>query len=408
MDFLINIWKTRKIVVIAFVLLLILVAGHKNVKKENEIVFWTLQMNDFAPYINNVISDFERQYPDIKVKWVDVPFSEGEKRTLAAVLSNNPPDLVNLNPDFSALLAQRGALAEIDEKYSYKFQPQVIETLKYQDKLYSLPWYATSAITIYNKSLSEKVPETYEELAQMAPIIKEKTGVYAFFPNITENDTMLKILNKYGVNSAEQINSKKTVQVFDMYKKLYEQNLIPKETITQTHREALEKYMAGQIVFFQSGTNFLVQIKENAPEIFAQTDVAPQIKGDLGQNDFSVMNFVIPERAHHKQEALKFLMFLTSERNQLELAELTNVLVVNRAALKNRLYSQYDEDDIIAKARYISAQQLKKVSPAFVPARSQKEINLLVNTATQEILLGKGTTQEVLNQLAKDWSKLVH
>lgn len=42
------------------------------------------------------------------IKWVDVPFSEGEKRTLAAVMTDNPPDLINLNPDFSALLAQKG------------------------------------------------------------------------------------------------------------------------------------------------------------------------------------------------------------------------------------------------------------------------------------------------------------
>ena len=54
-------------------------------------------MNDFAPYINGVIKDFETENPNIKIKWVDVPFSEGEKRTLASVLSDNPPDLVFFN-----------------------------------------------------------------------------------------------------------------------------------------------------------------------------------------------------------------------------------------------------------------------------------------------------------------------
>ncbi len=72
-------------------------------------------MNDFAPYINGVIDEFESQNPNIKIKWIDVPFSEGEKRTLASVLSDNPPDLVNLNPDFSATLAHKGALYEIPE-----------------------------------------------------------------------------------------------------------------------------------------------------------------------------------------------------------------------------------------------------------------------------------------------------
>ena len=86
---------------------------NKPTENKNEIVFWTLQMGDFAPYMNGVINDFEAQNPDIKIKWVDVPFSEGEKRTLAAILSNTPPDLINLNPDFSAILAQKGTLEKI-------------------------------------------------------------------------------------------------------------------------------------------------------------------------------------------------------------------------------------------------------------------------------------------------------
>ena len=59
------------------------------------------------------------------------------------------------------------------------------------------------------------------------------------------------------------------------------------------------------------------------------------LTGDLGQNDFSLMNFVIPVRAKHKQEALSFALFLTNDKNQLELAKLTNVLAVNKTTLQN-------------------------------------------------------------------------
>jgi putative chitobiose transport system substrate-binding protein len=370
--------------------------------KNNEVVFWTLQMGDFAPYINNVIDEFEAHYPNIKIKWVDVPFSEGEKRTLAAVLSNKPPDLVNLNPDFSALLAQKGALMEIDEIHAHDFKPDIIKTLKYNGKLYSLPWYATSAVTIYNKELAPGVPTTYEELAALSSAIR-KSGVYSFLPNITENDTMVKILNKYG--TADRLNSPEAVHVFEMFRQLYKDDLIPKETVTQTQREALEKYMAGQIVFLQAGTNFLNIIRENAPDIYAKTDVAPQITGSVGQNDFSLMNFVIPLRAHHKKEALQFLIFLTNEKNQLELAKLTNVLATNRRALQDSFYTNYDED-LSAKARVISAQQLDRVSPAFVPQHAQKEVNTLVNTAVQEILLNNADIQQTLDKVELQRNRL--
>ena len=170
-------------------------------QQDKEITFWTLQMNDFAPYINEVIKNYENNNPKLKIKWIDVPFSEGEKRTLAAVMTDNPPDLVNLNPDFSAMLAQKGTLWKIDKTKLLSFHPEIISSLEYQGEIYSIPWYATSAITIYNKDLFKKsglvrLPRTYQELADVSKKIKENTGVYSFLPTVTENDTMVKILNK--------------------------------------------------------------------------------------------------------------------------------------------------------------------------------------------------------------------
>ncbi len=401
--------KVILIILIIFAILLT-VPSHEPAKSQHEVIFWTLQMNDFSDYMNGVISEFETENPGIKIKWIDVPFSEGEKRTLASVLSDNPPDLINLNPDFSATLAQKGTLYEIPSNAVKDFNSEIINSLKYNGKLYSIPWYATSAVTIYNKALVKKsgiaVPKTYEELAISAPVVREKTNAYIFLPNITENDTMLKILNKYGVNSYENINSEKSAEVFELFKNLYQKNLIPKESITQTHREALEKYMSENVVLFQAGANFLNMIQENAPKTYEHTDVAPQLTGEIGQNDFSLMNFVIPLRAKNKDEALKFAIFLTNEKNQLELAKLTNIIATNQKALQNDFYTKYEEHDLMAKARVISAKQLNHIEPALQSARNQKDINNLINSAVQEILLNKASTKEVLDKVSKDWKLL--
>ena len=405
----------RKFLFIAIIVfLVILTAPYSSFKNKNqaqsEVIFWTLQMNDFSDYMNKVIKDFEAQNPDVKIKWIDVPFSEGEKRTLASVLSDNPPDLINLNPDFSATLAQKGTLYEISTDKTTEFNQEIIDSLKYNDKLYSIPWYATSAVTIYNKNLIQKaginVPKTYDEIRLAAPIIREKTNAYIFLPNITENDTMLKILNKYGVNSYETIDSEKSKEVFELFKDMYQKNLIPKESITQTHREALEKYMSENIVLFQAGANFLNMIKENAPTTYQNTDVAPQITGELGQNDFSLMNFVIPLRAKNKDQALEFALFLTNEQNQLELAKLTNIIATNKRALKNDFYTKYDETDLMSKARVISAIQLNHVKPVMKSERNQKDINNLINASVQEILLNKNQTDIILKKVSKDWQNL--
>jgi len=214
---------------------------------------------------------------------------------------------------------------------------------------------------------------------------------------------MLKILNKYGVG-VDNINSDESVRVFNLYKNLYQKKLIPAESITQTHQEALEKYMSENVVFYQGGANFLSMIKDNAPNVYKNTEVAPQIVGKLGQNDFSLMNFIIPLRAQHKKEALDFCLFLTNQKNQLELAKMTNVISTNKYALKDKFYNS--DSDVMARARHYSAKQIEHITPALRQQNNQKDINLLVNTAVQTVLLNKKDTRTALNDLKKELAKL--
>lgn len=382
----------------------------ENVKKE-EVVFWSLQMGTFGNYMNPLIAEFEKQNPDIKIKWIDVPYSEGEKRTLASILSSNPPDLVNLTPDFSSILAQKQALNYVDCKKLTAYNKQIIETLKQDGKCYAVPFYATSSITFYNKDILKKsginsIPKTYDEMYLLSGQIKSKTGMFITMPTLTENDTLLKILNKYGINTPETFISQKSVDIFNEYKNLYQKDFIPKESITQNHQEALEKYMSGQIAFIQSGANFLNIVKENAPQVYKQTGVSTQLTGDTGKYDVSIMNLIIPARAKHKDSALKFALFLTNKENQVELAKLTTILPVNNEALKDPYFTVYDDTDVITQARYISAKQLNNLQKQVRFKYNHKEIITLLNTTVQQVLLGNDKTDKILKNTAENWKRL--
>lgn len=382
----------------------------ENVKKE-EVVFWSLQMGTFGNYMNPLIAEFEKQNPDIKIKWIDVPYSEGEKRTLASILSSNPPDLVNLTPDFSSILAQKQALNYVDCKKLTAYNKQIIETLKQDGKCYAVPFYATSSITFYNKDILKKsginsIPKTYDEMYLLSGQIKSKTGMFITMPTLTENDTLLKILNKYGINTPETFISQKSVDIFNEYKNLYQKDFIPKESITQNHQEALEKYMSGQIAFIQSGANFLNIVKENAPQVYKQTGVSTQLTGDTGKYDVSIMNLIIPARAKHKDSALKFALFLTNKENQVELAKLTTILPVNNEALKDPYFTVYDDTDVITQARYISAKQLNNLQKQVRFKYNHKEIITLLNTTVQQVLLGNDKTDKILKNTAESWKRL--
>lgn len=395
------------ILLVSFVYILTKPQKHNN----NEVVFWSLQMGTFDGYMKPLIAEFEKQNPDVKIKWIDVPYSEGEKRTLASILSSTPPDLVNLTPDFSSVLAQKQALEYIDCTKLKDYNEQITQSLMTDGKCYAVPFYATSSLTFYNKDLLKKagikqVPKTYDELNLLAPTIKQKTGAFVTMPTLTENDTLLKILNKSGINTPQTLTTDKSVKIFEGYRTLYQKDLIPRESITQNHQEALEKYMSGQLAFIQSGANFLNIVKENAPQVFKHTDVAPQFTGDNGKYDVSVMNLIIPVRAKHKDGALRFALFLTNKQNQIELAKLTTILPVNNLALKDDYFNSYTDGDVIAKARVLSAKQLGNLQKNIRFENNHKEILTLLNTTVQQILLGNDNVKTVLESAAKDWKRL--
>lgn len=368
------------------------------IENKNTVVFWTLQLGTFDKYINKIIDNFEKENPEIKIKWIDVPYSEGEKRTLAAVLTDNPPDLVNLTPDFSLLLAQKNALYFIEEKDLSQYLPNLMQTLTYEDKYFGIPFYATSAVTLYNKELTKgKVPKTYDELFSS----KNTTMI-----NFAENDTLLKLLNKYGINSPQTINSEKSIEIFKELKRIYDEGLVPKESITQTHRDALEKYMSGQITYLVTGANFINMIKENAPSIYNKTQVTYQLTGDTKAYDYSLMNFVIPKKAHNKEAALKFALHFTNEENQLQFAKLTTILPVNKNALSNEYFTETNDNDLGAKARIISAKQLQNLEPPPKNIKNKKELNTLSANYIQEILINNANIKETLDKFARDWEKL--
>ena len=397
--------KAFLLYILIFILFFVFILSSQKIDNDDKkivITFWTLQLGTFDKYINNIISEYEKENKSVKIKWVDVPYSEGEKRTLAAILSDNPPDLINLTPDFSALLAQKKALYNIKKEKLNQFLPSILESLKYDEEYFGIPFYATSAVTLYNKDLTNKKISTYDELFSILP----KKNSYLTMFSFTENDTLLKLLNKFGINSPENINSNKSIYLFSQFKRMYDGDIIPKECITQTHRDALEKYMSGQLLYLVTGANFINMIKENAPSVYNSTVVIPQLVGDTNLYDFSLMNFVIPKKSKNHDIALDFAIYFTNKANQLELAKMTTILPVNKDALNDDYFKFSKSANIQDTARIISAKQLYNIQTPILNTQKKKELNTLSANYIQEILINNKDIKYSLDKFSEDWQKL--
>ena len=66
---------TTSILILLLVVFISLSLVPKSDTEGKEVVFWTLQMNDFTPYMTDVIAKFEYENPEIDIKWIDVPFT---------------------------------------------------------------------------------------------------------------------------------------------------------------------------------------------------------------------------------------------------------------------------------------------------------------------------------------------
>lgn len=407
--------------IILIVSILLCGCAKQNIASKTEIVFWTLQLSSFRAYIESVIAEYETLHPDVKIKWVDVPFSEGEKRALASVLSKKTPDLINLNPNFTTTLASKGALTDLNtyvKQTDYdKYIKETWNASSFDDKLYGIPWYVTSAITIYNTDILNKseitqVPRTYDELGDIATIIKNKTGKYALMPSLCEGGKTLKLFNKYDIpiiditNKTALFNTKKAAKILDFWADMYDKTLIPPESITQGHRAALEKYQSGETAFIVVGANFLKIIKENAPQIYKSSEITQQLTGSNNKVDFSLMNLVVPKKSKNPEVAVDFGLFLTNHKNQLAFCKLAPVLPSTKETIDNS-YFKLSDNDKLSRARVTSAQQLKRALTPVPVMNNQKDLHEIIDFMTQSVLLKKSTPSEALNKAVTEWNKIL-
>ncbi len=388
-----------------------------------EVEFWTMQLQpQFTDYFNQLIAQFEQENPGTKIRWVDVPWADMQSKILTAVSAGTAPDVVNLNPDFAAQLAGRNAWLELDERISEtdkaQYLPNIWKASTLEEKSFGIPWYLSSGLTIYNQDLLQQAgisepPASYEELAQVAKQIKEKTGKYAFFATVVPEDSaeVLQSMVQMGVQLVDDqgkaaFNTPAGKAAFQYWADLYQQGLLPKEVLTQGHRRAIDLYQAGETAFLSTGSQFLKTIATNAPAIAEVSAVAPQLTGTTGKKNVAVMNLVIPRNTDQPDAALKFALFVTNNENQLAFAKAANVLPSTVTALQDRYFTQISPDAAtIDQARAVSAQQMQSAEVLLPAIKDVKELQKIVYDNLQAAMLEEKSVEQALADAAAEWDE---
>jgi len=356
----------------------------------------------------------------VKVRWVDVPWADMQSKILTAVTAGTAPDVVNLNPDFAAQLAGRKAWLSLDEAVTdtdkQVYLPKIWQANSLNGNSFGIPWYLTTNVTFYNQDLLAEAgvepPTTYAELADVAQQVKDKTGKYAYFTTFVPEDSadVLQSFVQMGVELVDDqgqaaFDSPAGAAVFQYWTDLYQNDLLPKEVLTQGHRRAIELYQAGEVALLSTGAEFFPIIEVNAPDIAAVTGNAPQITGDTGKHNVAVMNLVIPASTDVPEAAVDFALYLTNDANQLSFAKAANVLPSTVAALKDEYFTASAGDTQgVEKARAVSAGQMNQAEVLIPAIDGIKELQAIIYDNLQAAMLGQKTVDEAVADAAAEWN----
>jgi putative chitobiose transport system substrate-binding protein len=390
--------------------------------KAPQLEFWTMQLQPkFNTYFKEAIGKFEATNPGTKVHWVDVPWSAMQGKIQAAMGAKTAPDVVNLNPDFAIQLAAKNAWLDLDpaltEGESKDYLPRIWQAGTLNGKAFSFPWYLTTNVTIYNQDLFTKAgvvkpPTTYQELAQAAKQIKDKTGKYAFFTTFSPEDSndVLESLVQMGVKLVDAqgkaaFNTPAGKAAFQYWVDLYKQGLLPKESLTQGHQQAIQLYQAGETAMLSAGAPFIDTIAKNAPQIAKVSAVAPQITGQTGKKGVAVMNLVIPRSTKTPDTAVKFALFITNAANQLAFAQASDTLPSNTQAVadyRTKLGNSPDKS-AIEQGKLISAEQLSQADVLIPPLKNLNVLKKAIYDNLQAAMLGEKTVEQAVTTAASTW-----
>ncbi|MFI6535272.1 ABC transporter substrate-binding protein [Nonomuraea sp. NPDC050547] len=385
---------------------------------EGEVEFWTINLKkNYSDYINGLIADYQKQHPQVTVKWVDVPGQESATKLLAAVASGEVPDAVNVSsielgrftPSLEPLDAYftQGDLAD--------FQPNLVEPLRTAGKLYAVPWYnGGSPVAMYRRSVMDKVgfdpakpPVSYDEALALADKVFGKTKVNGFNA-IPDHNT----LRYYGVELLSPdkkkavFNTPQAAEVLEKFKKSYAAKGIAPGAVSKDIRNLPQTLENGQVAFkAHANAAELLNVQKNAPDVYKDLLVTAPVQMSTGGNLLLAQQaFSIPKASKNKKAAAEFIKYFTNGANQLAFCKIVPIYPSTVSSTKDTFFTAVSGDDPMAAARSVIVKGLPQLKYTPIGTNKDAELGELLSEEVRAFLTGTKSAKEALDTAEKRWN----
>ena len=379
-----------------------------------EISFQTKNLKGgYEDYFTKLIAAFEKDNPDIKVKWIDQP-GEGYVNKLSTdAAAGELPDVFDLMPGDAYPFAKAGAIENIsksDPDAEKQFTEGAWAGLTFSgfgidEGAYGYPWYLTAGSMFYNKAVleqcgldSSKIPTSWEEYFDMADQFASKCGNTGYYWDAsvpTVGDFAVYGVDQMNADQTEfTINSDKGVELVQHYVDMYKEGVFSKEAAASNGTQSTDQFKQGQVAARRGFMYDLKDMQENAPDLYKNIAVGPGLGGEtLGS---SMEMLAVSATSKHKEAAMKFAAYVTNNENQVDFAKSSQTFPSTAEGYNDEYFQNVDESTLEGQVIKFVASRLKTAKitdPAQFTSQDSDELLEQLGAA----IIGQVTAKEALD-----------
>jgi multiple sugar transport system substrate-binding protein len=371
--------------------------------------FWA--MGREGEVVRELLADFERSHPGIRVDVQQLPWTSAQEKLLTAFAGDVTPDLCQLGNTWIAQFAALGSLAPLQERVAGSagvpaadYFPGIWESNRVGQGLYGVPWYVDTRLIYYRRDLLasagfDHAPVDWPEWTRVMVALKRRSPqTYGVLLPLNEFEPLLALAlqqqtpllrdgDRYGnFRSAE---FRRTLQ---FYLDIFKSGWAPRVSNTQISN-VWDEFGNGFYSFYISGPWNIGEFKRRLPADKQGIWMTAPLPGPNGPGASSAggSSLVVFERSRHKDEAWQVIEYLSQPSVQLRFYEMTGNLPPRRSAWS---------DPALARDQYAAAfrDQLERAkSPPKVPEweRIATELRLV----TEAAVAGQLTVDQAVTEL---------
>jgi multiple sugar transport system substrate-binding protein len=418
-----------KLKIIIFIIVLLFILGLATVffgcrespGKKVTLEFWGVF--DDSDIYQPLIDDFNREYPNITIKYTKKTYQDYEKDLLETMAAGRGPDIFMLHntwlPRYQDKIWPVSSKLITLKEFQESFVDVAVDDFVLGGDIWAIPLYVDTLALYYNKDIFNTVgipepPETWEEfMADVEKLtIRDTRGniiragaAIGTARNVNRSTDILSLLMLQ--SGTQMVDQEKTKATFDRSVSLEGMTFYPGERALQFYTDfanplksvytwntrmhySIDAFYEGQTAMMFNYSYHLPTIRAKSPYLNFAVAPLPQIKtSEVDVNYANYWGLTVSKNSEAAEQAWRFIVWLSQKENTKKYLEAAK----KPTARRDLIAWQKDDLDLGVFARQaLTAHSWYQVDSS--------AIETILADMIESVVLGEATVKEAINKAA--------